>query len=147
MTADQTPPDPVSPDPVSPEPAQQTPAIMPGGPGGMSGEMMVMISGIIILGVYVVFGLIADEWYPSFVSVVAGTFAIFLPRMKTHSVGPGLTAASLLKITGYVIAVAGLWDFVFSLRFGWGGAFDILGWLILGAAAVLGFLGARAIQT
>jgi hypothetical protein len=112
----------------------------------MSGEMMVMISGIIILGVYVVFGLIADEWYPSFVSVVASTFAVFLPRMKADTFGPGLTAASLLKITGYVIAVAGLWDFVFSLRFGWGGAFDVLGWVILGVAAVLGFLGARAVR-
>jgi hypothetical protein len=66
--------------------------------------------------------------------------------MKTDTFGPGLTAASLLKITGYVIAVAGLWDFVFSLRFGWGGAFDVLGWVILGVAAVLGFLGARAVR-
>lgn len=45
-----------------------------------------------------------------------------------------------------MIAVAGLWNFVFTLRFGWGGLFDVLGWLLLAAAAVLAFLGARAIQ-
>jgi hypothetical protein len=112
--------------------------------GGMSGEMLVMISGILILGVYVIFGLIADQWYPSFLSVVAATFAIILPRVG--SVGSGLSGATLLKITGYVIAVAGLWDFVFTLRFGWNGFVDVVAWLLLGVAAVLAFVGARAVS-
>jgi hypothetical protein len=106
--------------------------------------MMVMISGIIILGVYVIFGLIADEWYPSLLSVVAATFAVILPRVT--SVGSGISGATLLKITAYVIAAAGLWEFVSTLRFGWGGVVDVVGWLLLAAAAVLAFLGARAIR-
>ena len=57
--------------------------------GGVSGEMLVMVSGILILGVYVIFGLIADQWYPSFLSVVAATFAVILPRVS--SVGSGVT--------------------------------------------------------
>jgi hypothetical protein len=111
--------------------------------GGMSGETMVMVSGILILGVYVIFGLIANEWYPSFVSVVAATFAVILPRVT--SVGSGISGSTLLKIMGYVIAVAGLWDFVFTLRFGWDGFVDVVGWLLLAASAVLAFVGARAI--
>jgi hypothetical protein len=107
--------------------------------------MLLMISGGLIIGVYVIFGLIVDEWYPAFLSVVAATFALILPRMK-REIGSGLTHKTLLKITGYVIAVAGLWDFVFSLRFGWGGFVDVVGWLLLGVAAVLGLLGARAIE-
>jgi hypothetical protein len=110
----------------------------------MSGEMMVMVSGVLILGVYVIFGLIANEWYPSFLSVVAATFAVILPRVT--SVGSGISGSTLLKITGYVIAVSGLWDFVFALRFGCGGLVDVTGWLLLAAAAVLAFVGARAID-
>lgn len=105
-----------------------------------------MFAGILILGVYVIFGLIADEWFPSFLSVVAATFAIFLPRMTSGSVGSGISGATLQKITGYVIAVAGLWDFVFTLRFGWGSVVDVFGWLLLAAAAVLAYLGARSIE-
>jgi hypothetical protein len=42
--------------------------------------------------------------------------------------------------------VAGLWDFVFTLRFGWGGFVDVVGWILLAVAAVLAFVGARAIN-
>jgi len=134
-----TAPGPEEPQPIAPTSATTTPSL-----GGMSGEMMVMISGILILGVYVIFGLIANEWYPSFLSVVAATFAVILPRVT--SVGSGISGATLLKITGYVIAVAGLWDFVFTLRFGWGGFVDVVGWILLAVAAVLAFVGARAIN-
>jgi hypothetical protein len=133
-----TAPVPGDPQPIIPTPATTTPSL-----GGMSGETMVMVSGILILGVYVIFGLIANEWYPSFVSVVAATFAVILPRVT--SVGSGISGSTLLKIMGYVIAVAGLWDFVFTLRFGWDGFVDVVGWLLLAASAVLAFVGARAI--
>ncbi|HEX2404865.1 MAG TPA: hypothetical protein VHM29_09190 [Acidimicrobiia bacterium] len=136
------PPTPTGPEnqqPRAPTPGAATPSL-----GGMSGEMLVMVSGILILGVYVIFGLIANQWYPSFLSVVAATFAIILPRVG--SIGSGITGSTLQKITGYVIAVAGLWDFVFNLRFGWGGFVDVVAWLLLGVAAVLAFLGARAVS-
>ena len=140
MTTD--PPTPTGPEnqqPTPPTPGTTTPSL-----GGLSGEMLVMISGILILGVYVIFGLIADQWYPSLLSVVAATFAIILPRVG--SVGSGLSGATLLKITGYVMAVAGFWDFVFTLRFGWGGFVGVVAWLLLGVAAVLAFIGARAVE-
>ena len=132
-------PGPEGPQPITPTPATSTPSL-----GGMSGETMVMVSGILVLGVYVIFGLIANEWYPSFISVVAATFAVILPRVT--SIGSGISGSTLLKITGYVIAVAGLWDFVFTLRFGWGGFVDVVGWILLAASAILAFLGARAIH-
>jgi hypothetical protein len=141
MTTEPPPP----PESAGPQPASQPSSVTSTSLGGLSGEMLLMISGVLILGVYVLFGLIADEWYPTFLSVVAATFAVILPRV-TGSVGSGISSRALLKVTGYVIAVAGLWDFIFSLRFGWGGFVDVVGWLILGAAAVLGFLGARAIK-
>ena len=134
-----TPTEPEDQQPIYPTPGATTRPVR-----GMSGEMMVAVSGILILGVYVIFGLIANQWYPSFLSVVAATFAIILPRVR--SVGSGISGSTLLKITGYVIAVAGLWDFVFNLRFGWGGFVDVVAWLLLGVAAVLAFVGARAVS-
>ncbi len=136
------PPTPTGPEnqqPMAPTGGATTPSL-----GGVSGEMLVMVSGILILGVYVIFGLIADQWYPSFLSVVAATFAVILPRV--NSVGSGISGSTLLKITGYVIAVSGLWDFVFNLRFGWGGFVDVVAWLLLGVASVLAFIGARAMS-
>ena len=134
-----TPSEPESPQPIAPTPADTTASL-----GGMSGEMIVMVSGILILGVHVIFGLIANEWYAQFLSVVAATFAVILPRVT--SVGSGISGATLQKITGYVIAGAGLWDFVSTLRFGWGGFVDVVGWTLLAVAAVLAFVGARAIE-
>lgn len=137
---------PVAPDPPPSEPAATTPTAGTATQTGLSGEMMLTISGILILGVYVVFGLIADEWYPPFLQLVAATFALILARTASPPAGSGLSTKTLLKIVGYVIAVAGLWDFVSGLRFGWGGFVDVIAWLILGVAAVLGFLGSRAIE-
>ena len=134
-----TPTGPENPQSMPPTPATTTPSL-----GGISGEVLVTVSGILILGVYLIFGLIANQWYPSFLSVVAATFAIVLPRVG--SIGSGMSGSTLLKITGYVIAVAGLWDFVFNLRFGWGGFVDVVAWLLLGVAAVLAFVGARAVS-
>jgi hypothetical protein len=51
-----------------------------------------------------------------------------------------------MKIAGYVIAVAGAWDFIETLRFGWGGLEDVLAWVLLAGAAVVAFMGARSIE-
>ena len=107
---------------------------------------MVMISGVVVLVVFVVFGLILDEWYPPYESIIPAAFAVLLPRLTGTPVGSGISTATLLKINGYVIAVAGLFDFVDTIRFGWGGAVDVIAWLLLAAAAVIAFLGARAIE-
>ncbi|MGH8949971.1 MAG: hypothetical protein ACRDX9_00975 [Acidimicrobiia bacterium] len=132
--------------PATPESTPPTPAPAASPLTGMSGEMMVMISGAVVLGVFVIFGLILDEWYPPYESIIPASFAVLLPRLTGTPVGSGISTATLLKISGYVIAVAGLWDFVDTIRFGWGDAVDVIAWLLLAAAAVFAFLGARAIE-
>ncbi|MGH8870540.1 MAG: hypothetical protein ACRDWS_00990 [Acidimicrobiia bacterium] len=111
----------------------------------MSGQTMVMIAGILVVAVFLIFGLIADEWYPPFESIVVASFAILIPLTKTESIG-GLSAGTLLTLVGYWLAVAGAWDFIEDIRFGWGGPEDVIASLILAAAAVVAFLGARAIK-
>ncbi len=72
---------PTTPGPEEPQSIVRTQATTTPSLGGMSGEMMMMVSGILVVGVYVIFGLIANEWYPSFLSVVAASFAVILPRL------------------------------------------------------------------
>jgi len=114
--------------------------------GSMSGERMVMIAGVVVVGVYVIFGLIANEWVPPFESVVVGSFAIILPLIGAEPVGSRISTGTLLTVAGYWLAVAGLWDFVGDVRFGWDGAAEIIASLVLAGAAVLAFLGARSIK-
>lgn len=113
--------------------------------GNMSGERLIMIAGLVVVGVYVIFGLIADEWFPPFASIVVATFAVLIPTTKLKSVG-SVSAASLMTLIGYWLAVAGAWDFIDDLRFGWGGSADVIASLLLAAGAVIAFLGARAIK-
>jgi hypothetical protein len=133
-----------------PTPAQEpaAPAAPTSSPlSNMSGERMVMIAGIIVVGVYVIFALIADEWSPPFESIVVGSFAIILPMIGPEPVGSRISTATLMTIAGYWLAVAGLWDFVGDIRFGWGENTDVIASLLLAVAAVVAFLGARSIKS
>jgi hypothetical protein len=114
--------------------------------GTMSGQTLVMIASVVVVGVYLVFGLIANEWYPESESLIAATFGLILTRVERAPVGSGISSASLLKVAGYVIAVAGAWDFIETLRFGWGGFEDVIAWVLLAGAAVVAFMGARSIE-
>ncbi|MGH8916552.1 MAG: hypothetical protein ACRDZM_18800 [Acidimicrobiia bacterium] len=133
------------PDPASQPTVPTAPVASP--MSNMSGQTMVMIAAVVVLGVYVIFGLIVDEWYPSFEAVIAASFAVILPQVKAGPIGSGISTATLMKILGYVIAVVGLWDFIATLRFGWGGFEDVIAWLLLLGSAIVAFLGARSIET
>ena len=136
---------PGTPEPTPPpEPAPQT---SPGpSMGNMSGQTLVMLASVVVVAVYLIFGLIANEWYPKSESLIAATFALILTRVERTPVGSGISSASLVKIAGYVIAVAGAWDFIETLRFGWGGFEDVIAWVLLAGAAVVAFLGAQSIE-
>ena len=136
---------PASPDPTPAPDTTNSPSATAASLGGMPGETLVMIAGLLIVGVFVVFGIIADEWYPPFESVVAATFAAIIPLARVESVG-SLSPATLMTVIGYWLAIAGAWDFIGDIRFGWGGAVDVVASLILVASAVLAFMGARSID-
>lgn len=114
--------------------------------GNMSGQTLVMIASVVVVGVYLVFGLIANEWFPESESLIAASLALILTRVGGTPVGSGISSATLIKVAGYVIAVAGVWDFIETLRFGWGGFEDVVAWVLLAGAAVVAFMGARSIE-
>jgi hypothetical protein len=123
--------------PPTPEPVPTVPT--PAAPT-VSGQMLLLVAAILIVGEYLIFGLIANEWYPGEVSLVAATVVLVFALMKNDA------SNAVLRIGGYVIAAAGLWNFLEGIRFGWDGFIDIVAWIVLALAAVLAFVGARSID-
>lgn len=124
--------------PAAPEPPP-IPEPVPAAPT-VSGQLLLIVAGILIVGEYLIFGLIANEWYPGEVSLVAATVVLLFALIKSDS------SDAVLRVGGYVIAAAGLWNFLEGIRFGWDGFIDIVAWVVLALAAVLAFVGARSID-
>ncbi len=129
--------------PAAPEPPpipEPVPAAPTSSAPSVSGQLLLTVAAILIIGEYLIFGLIANEWYPGEVSLVAATVVLVFALMKNDG------SDVVLKVGGYVIAAAGLWNFLEGIRFGWDGFIDIVAWVVLALAAVLAFVGARSID-
>jgi len=144
------PPGTPEPTPV-PEPA---PAAVPPAPApaatsiSMSGENMVMIGAALVLASYVIFALIANEYHQFIVQLVAAAFAVLLPSIDRDSVGKVAPFPVAMKVLGYVIAVGGLFEVLYDIRFGILDEFmSIAGALVAYAGYVLAFIGARSIKS
>ncbi len=143
--------------PGTPEPIpvrKPAPAVPPPAPApvaasmSMSGETMVMIGGVLVLASYVIFGLIANEYHQYIVQLVAAVFAVLLPTVNKEAVGRVAPFPDVMKVLGYTIAVGGLFEFLFDVRFGILDDFmAIAGAVVAYAGYVLAFIGARAIKT
>jgi hypothetical protein len=129
--------------PSTPEPEATVPPI-PAAPATtaptVSGQMLLLVGAVLIVGEYLIFGLIANEWYPGEVSLVAATVILAMALLK------GGETRSVLRVGGYVIGAAGVWNFLEGIRFGWDGFVDVIAWIILALAAVLAFIGARTLD-
>ncbi len=129
--------------PAAPEPPpipEPVPAAPTSSAPSVSGQLLLTVAAILIIGEYLIFGLIANEWYPGEVSLVAATVVVVFALLKNDG------SDVVLKVGGYVIAAAGLWNFLEGIRFGWDGFIDIVAWVVLALAAVLAFVGARSID-
>lgn len=144
--------------PGAPEPIpvpEPTPAAVPPAPAPaaasmstMSGENMVMIGAALVLVSYVIFSLIANEYHQYIVQLVAAVFAVLLPTVNKEAVGRVAPVPVLMKVLGYTIAIGGLFELLYDVRFGVLDEFmDIAGAITAYAGYVLAFIGARAIKT
>lgn len=145
------PPGTPEPTPVpEPAPAAVPPAPAPAAPSmsSMSGENMVMIGAALVLASYVIFALIANEYHQFIVQLVAAAFAVLLPSVNRDSVGKVAPFPVAMKVLGYLIAVGGLFEILYDIRFGVLDEFmSIAGALVAYAGYVLAFIGARSIKS
>ena len=138
-----TPPEP-TPDPA-PEPVVATGA--PSAMSSMSGETLVMLGGVLVLASYVIFQLLSGDFFQYITALVAAAFAVLLPLMNADAVAKVARPAALMKILGYVIAVSGVFELLYDVRFGvLDDAMDIIGALVAYAGYALALFGARSIK-
>ena len=161
MTSESTPPGmpESSPPPAPPPAAQSTPSPMSEAmsdaksamdrKGFSTPEGMVALSVLVLLGVEVVFGLILEEHFNSFVLLVLSILAllIFMGRTATaEKLGP---IPVIMKTIGYVIAIYGAIVFVYDLRDAveiFDNFAEVLAAVLSYGAFVLAYLGARSIK-
>lgn len=136
---------------TQPVPTPDDPGPMAAAPGSsMSGEQMASIGGALLVGSYLVFGLVFNEYWISWLPLVLAVFAVVIPRMDQEFVEKIAKPAVLMKVIGYTLGIIGLLTIIEDLRFfdsALDDALEIVGALVAYAGFVLAFLGARSIKT
>ncbi len=135
---------------AAPEETPPTPA----GTGSSSGfgtpTGMVALGGLILIGTYLVFGLLLNDYWVGWIAMLLAISAVILTRVDSKSIEKLAPVPVLLKIIGYLLAMIGLLALIEDLRFPDGtlNEFpDVIGALADYAGYVIAFLGARSIKT
>jgi hypothetical protein len=106
---------------------------------------MVRLSAMLLLAVFVIFEIIASEYYVANVGLVAALAVLALPTLAKSTIDR--INPAFMKIAGYVIAFSGVIELLDDVRFDVLDEFmAIVGALIAYAAYVMAFLGARGIK-
>jgi hypothetical protein len=114
-----------------------------GSPGGLVG-----LGALVLIGVYLVFGLLMNEYWVSWLALSAAIVAVLVSRVDWFD-GLG-SKAGLLKALGYLLGIIGALTIIEDLRFA-GSVLDsvveVAGALIAYVGFVMAFLGARSISS
>lgn len=137
---------------TGPEPEQEaagaSPAGMPTGSDFSSGEGMVALAGMIMLGVWLIFDVFLDEFGLASIELLLATAAVVVPRLNPAAVEKVHAVSTIMKVIGYAIAIVGAFFVIEAIEEGfYNDALTIIGALITYAAYAVAFLGARSIES
>jgi hypothetical protein len=110
---------------------------------------MVALGGTILIGTYVLFGLILNDYWVSWLAMLMAISSIVLLRAEGSFVEKLAPVPALAKTVGYLIAIVGALALIEDLRFfesNLGEFPDVLGALASYVGYVIAFLGARSIK-
>ena len=141
MTSDSEPP-------TAPEQSSNVSSTTDSGFGSPAG--MVTLGATVLVGTYVIFGLLLNDYWVSWIAMLLAISALLLSRVDTAFIENVAPMAVLTKVIGYLLAIIGVLAIVEDLRFADGtlNEFpDVIGALAAYAGYVLAFLGARTIKT
>lgn len=113
-----------------------------------SGDTLVMWGALAVLASWVIFEVIAEEYFVSTMSAALAIFLVVLPRIDGDAIKNLAKPASIAKFVGYLLVCAGIVEVVADIRnniFDAGGS-TILGAIVAYAGYALTFLGARKIE-
>ncbi len=122
-------------------------AVLEGAGDFTSGEGLVAFAGMVVLAVWVIFSILATEYFVSFVGVLLAVAAVLAPRLDRATVERVHPLPVIMKTVGYGLAILGVIVLVEDIRLGFlDEVLTVVGGLIYYAAAVMAFIGARQIE-
>ncbi len=135
----------------SPGTGDQSPDVSPAGDATgdfSSGEGMVALAGMILLGVWLIFDVFLDDFGLASIELLLAVTAVAVPRMNRESVEKVNTVPMIMKVTGYAIAIVGAFFIIEAIEEGfYDSALTIIAALVSYAAYAVAFLGARSIKS
>lgn len=138
-------------DPGPPPVPEETPGRAAAGSASGFGSPtgMVTLGGAILIVTYVIFGLMFNDYWVSWLAMLLAISSFLLVRGNKVFIEKVAPVPVLVKIVGYLLAVIGLLALVEDIRFADGtlNEFpDVIGALASYAGYVIAFLGARSIK-
>ena len=110
---------------------------------------MIAVAGWLLIGEYLIFGLLMNEYWVGWLTLIPAIAVVVLPRLREPFTDRIAPLPTVIKTLGYLIAVLGALTIIEDIRFAssaYDDVWDIIGSLILYGAAALAFLGARSIK-
>lgn len=112
-----------------------------------SGTTMVQLASYGIWAVFIVFEVIAEEYFVGSVGLLIAAAVIGLPRIAPSAVEAIAPIPTFTKVSGYLLAFAGVIELLIDIRAEVYDEFSaILGAVLAYAAYALAFVGARSIE-
>ena len=114
---------------------------------GQSGENLVSLGALLIVGSWLIFEVIAEDYFVTTVAVAVGLLILVLPRIDADAITAIAPLSIILKLAGYALAAIGIVEVIDEIQAGVfdGGGSTIAGALIAYAGYVLAFFGARKV--
>lgn len=135
------------PEGTDPAPATEQTAGTPTMADFSGGEGMVALAGILLLVNWLIFELIATEYFIPYTILLMAVAAAVLPRVRRESVEKVHPLNVIMKVLGYGIVVIGVFELIDDIRFdGYEDFVSILGALFAYVAYAMAFFGARSIK-
>jgi len=119
-------------------------------PGLATPAGMVALGSIILLGTYLLFGVLLNDYWVGWIAVLLSIGALLLLRVDSSFVEKLAPVPVLVKLIGYTLGVVGALALLEDLRFANGTLNEfpeLIGALVAYAGYVVAFLGARSIKT
>lgn len=118
-----------------------------GASGDNSGVALVWIGAALVLASFVIFEVIAGEYFVTTAAVVLAAVILILPRLAPDAIGAIAPLPAFTKAAGYALAFAGVVELLADIRFD---ALDefvaIVGALVAYAGYALAAYGAHSIK-
>ncbi len=115
--------------------------------GGSSTGGLIGLGSLVLIGVYVVFGLLMNEYWIAWIPLVLAIVAVLVSRVDWFD-GVG-SKAGILRALGYLLGILGALTLIEDLRFAdsqLDSVIEVVGAVIGYAGFAMAFLGARSIK-